>query len=194
MEAVLAVWGAAVSTVLAVREALKWWRDRPIIDVDARLVRIALASEGATNHPRQVAIVNERGIPEGVSLGFSITNSGNQAVQIVSLFFEGPTNEVQVTPADLPAVLEPRTGVSLEVQPEWISFFNPSKLGRVGALDALGTKHAITAASLQSLTVGVAGLPTRSATYKRKNDADTLLEPMVEAFQAFDRAVIVRRR
>lgn len=189
MELLIAAWGALLSTVLVAREVIEWRRGRARLKVSVSLARHALSVDGGEDR-RMVRVEDKRGLPVGVALRVAIANSSTRPLQVVSIFFEGPTFENQVIAEGLPAVLEPRTGLELMLQPEWAA--EPSLIA-VGVLDALGSKHRISDSDLRRLVEAVGEIPVRIKDYRRKEEADTRLEPVVSAFQAFDRTVLVRK-
>jgi hypothetical protein len=192
VEIALAVWGAVLSTVLALRQVIVWWRDRPMITVDVRLSRVALGLDPEDRDPRSVVVTNEKSLQEGVSLAVGVVNHGERATQVVSVVFEGSRAETQVVAVGLPAVLEPETRLDLRVQPEWVAM-QGDDLRAVGVLDALGRKHTVSTAELRELVATVDALPTRVRRYKRKEDTDPRLDAEITAFQAHDRYVLIRR-
>lgn len=192
MELILAVWGAVLATVLAIRQVLSWWNERPQLLVEAHLIRTPLSDTADSPDPRRLPVTNDKGLREGISIGFSIANGGNRSLQIVGLIFESPALQLQVLPERLPAVLEPRTRVDLVIQPERVATLGKD-LQDAGALDALGNKHVLSSPNLRDIMNAVEALPTRVRKYSRKEGADERLPADVEAFQAFDRSVLIRK-
>lgn len=190
METAIAIWGAVVATVLAIREILIWRRDRPLLDVSGSVISVALPSTSDDRDSRFVIVTDHRGIEQGLFLGLGVANRGRRATQVVSAVFSDGKSEQQVAARQLPAVLEPNSRIDLVLQLEWISTHG-ANLVVCGVLDALGRRHHIPSAALRDLVEAVSGLPTRAQRYRRMEGADPRFDERVTAFQAFDPCVLV---
>lgn len=193
----LAIYGALLSTGLAVLAFAKFRRERPLVSVDATTV-FTPAREGDDTHG--VLIHVERGddiLCEEADVEIRIRNAGAAACQISDVFVETATEIQQVRPEGLPIILTPNTSVSVRVQPEYFVPKRPTKEGdleltrvqAVGVFDALGKKHLISKENLASLVQQCGKWPLRTALFKHKESGNTVM-----AFQAKDRATILKKK
>src|ERR1039457_5407167 len=131
VQMIFAIYGAALSTGLAVLTALKFLREKPRISVEATLVN-ASSSEGEKTHGILHRV--KRGddlVWEEVDVEIIVRNSGALACQISDVFIETASAILQVRPNGLPVILDPNTSCSVRIQPEFLA---PKKLGEGGAL------------------------------------------------------------
>ena len=150
LELGLALWGAAVATVLAVKEVLAALRDQPNIEVFAGVVYGA-AKEGEAAHGVSYLDTN-RHQPMWIEadVEFNIRNRGQKACQVTHVVIGDEKTTMIVAPSPLPIVLEPYTAVRVRVQPEMFAMRNAVDISRrsdppefmnvkhVGVLTALG--------------------------------------------------------
>ena len=191
MELALAIWGGALSSLLAVREVLVWRRDRAIVDVTAEIVTVSVPADTSDRDPRCVVVKDERGLERGLIVGLTAVNRGHRPIQILRAYFDDGKSEHQVTARGLPAVLEPGTRVELQLQPEWVATHG-NALAAMGLLDGLGRKHAVVAETRDSIFRSIGMVETRVTRYRRKEGADPRMDDGVTAFQAFDPSVLIR--
>lgn len=197
MGLLLAIYGALLSTALAVLTIVKFLRERPRISVEA-IPLTATASEGDETHGVLVRV--RRGddvVWEQADIEIRIRNAGDQASQITDVFVETATAIQQVRPNDLPVILDPNTSCSVRVQPEYFAPKTTSDEGEledvpveaVGVFDALGKKHRISKENLATLVRRCGELPLRTAVYKHKETGN-----VVVAFQVKDPGTIVPKK
>ena len=187
----LASWGALLSTTLGGMQILVWKRDRALLDVEAVVVSTSMPSLPDQRDPRLTAVEDKRGLERGLFLNVSVINRGRRTIQIIKVFFSDDKSEQQVTPRNLPAILDPNTRVDLTLQLEWVSNYG-TQLRSMGALDALGRRHPVDRDALERVVREVAAIPTRVAKYKRKEGSDPRMDDEVTAFQAYDPAVLIQ--
>jgi len=197
MGLLLAIYGALLSTALAVLTIVKFLRERPRISVDAIPIT-APASESDETHGVLVRV--RRGgdvLWEEADIEIRVRNAGDQACQISGVFVETATAIQQVRPNGLPVILDPNTSCSIRVQPEYFAPKTPTDEGgleeipveAVGVFDALGKKHRISKENLATLVRRCVGLPLRTALYKHNETGN-----VVVAFQVRDAATIVPKK
>ncbi len=128
---------------------------------------------------------------EEILISMTVTNEGERALQIVSVVIETLEERFitvrEVTPPQLPHVLDPRTSVSFAVQKELID--DSVAITFIGVVDALGRRHGLDRQQTQRPVEESWNLPTRVGVYRRKDDP----EKMVRAFAAKDRTSINQR-
>ena len=181
LQVVLALWGAVLSTVLAIIELLKHFRDKPRIVVSADLSFRAANKEADL---KGTLIETDHG-PNEVLLAITAANHGKQALQITACLVEEMNGNLQqVIPSGLPALLAPNTQVQAEIQKEWL---DDVKVVRLGVLDALGRIHAIDPMQLAQLVQKSNALPSNKRKYRHRETGD-----VVEAFQVKDKAVLTK--
>ena len=125
---------------------------------------------------------------------------GINTLQITNIFIETNSYIQQIYPDGLPVILQPRTSVTVRVQPE---FFAPVSLKNfggnkyeliddelisAGAFDGLGKKHKINKKRLSLLNKKINELPLRRGIYKNKKRGNVVI-----AFQAKDKAKIIKK-
>lgn len=197
MELILGIYGAILSTCLAILTIAKFLRERPKISVDARPVSMT-ASKGEDTHGVLVQVTHGHDtLWEEHDIEICVRNSGAQACQISDVFVETPTVVHQVRPTGLPVVLDPNMSHSVRVQPE---YFAPKRLSlegslenetvqAVGILDGLGKKHAISPDNLVALIDKCTTLPVRTSVYRHKQTGNKVV-----AFQVRDPSTMVSKR
>jgi hypothetical protein len=192
-ELILALYGAALSTGLAALTALKFFRERPRISVEASRVHKTAAADQATHGVLVRVKRGEDFLWEEADVEIRVRNAGGQACQISDVFVETATAIHRVRPNGLPAILDPNTSFSVLVQPEYFAPKTCSKEGvlmhipveAVGVFDGLGKKYQISTENLTTLLCGYGGLPVRTAVYKHKQTGN-----FVVAFPVADAATI----
>lgn len=184
-----------MSTSLAVLQFAKWRRDRPRLTVTAKLVHSPASDTEDPNSGIGTPVMVERGrdvLNERVAIAITIANHGEQALQIVGVIVEGGagdiTNANQIVPSPLPAVIEPRSMVTVTVQKEFLDM--ESEVFFFGVVDALGRRHPVAATEAQTLIERAWEMPTRVAWFRRRDDPQA--EP-VRAFQARQPSSITSR-
>ena len=200
LELALGIWGAVVSTAIAILQIFKAIREKPQITIDADTIHIP-SSESESTHGVLVQV--KRGddlLWEEIDVELAIRNSGYASLQITNIFIETNSYIQQIYPDGLPVILQPRTSVTVRVQPE---FFAPVSLKNfggnkyeliddelisAGAFDGLGKKHKINKKRLSLLNKKINELPLRRGIYKNKKRGNVVI-----AFQAKDKAKIIKK-
>jgi hypothetical protein len=188
IELILGIWGAAVSTVVAMQQIVSAVRDSAKIKVEFAIVTHAVAHADDT---LGVKFQSARGDWTEANVEVGIANAGRRALQLTDVFVETSTSIQQLRPDGMPVVLDPNTSVDLVLQPEW---FAPKAVVRVsgadearlddtpvlaiGVLDALGRRHALSRTACEELVRNCRELPLRTALYKSKTTGE-----YVAAFQ-----------
>ena len=192
----LGIYGAVLSTILAVFTIAKFLRERPKISVEAKPVSMT-ASEGQDTHGVLVQVQHGDDVLwEEADVEICVRNSGAQACQISDVFVETADVIHQVTPEGLPVVLDPNTSYRVRVQPE---YFVPKKITSegglanipieaVGVLDGLGKKHRLSNDNLKRLIDKCRVLPVRTSIYKHKETGN-----LIVAFRVKDACSIVSK-
>src|SRR6266542_2493417 len=100
---------------------------------------------------------------EEILISMTVTNEGERALQIVSVVIETLEERFitvrEVTPPQLPHVLDPRTSVSFAVQKELID--DSVAITFIGVVDALGRRHGLDRQQTQRPVEESWNLPTR---------------------------------
>ncbi|MDH6198521.1 hypothetical protein M2272_005180 [Mycobacterium frederiksbergense] len=189
------LWGGVVSTSLAVLQFVKWRRERPRLIVNASLVYHPASrdEDPGEGFGTPLALQQDRDITYSrVVVKLDIANHGEQALQVVGVIIESSNsvtaNANQVVPDGLPAVIEPRSSVVVELQKEFLDM--TSEIRFFGVVDALGRRHAVPEANAKAVIERAWQLPTRVQWVRRRDDPDA--DP-VQAFQAKQRSSITSR-
>jgi hypothetical protein len=201
IELILAIWGAVVSTILAIFEIAKERRQRPKIKVDAT-VSFHTCNEEKETHGVKVKV--QRGddiLVEEALVEITIRNFGLQPIQITAVYIETENNSTQVIPKGFPVILQPNTSVTANVQPEWFApvtldekapksgTLKPREVISIGVFDALGKEHPINKENVESLVESCRNLPLRVGVFKHKETGN-----LVTAFQIKDQAVKLKKQ
>jgi hypothetical protein len=193
---IIAIYGSALSTILAARQMIAWRRDRPLVKVKGALAHATLAeSEIAAAKGTPVWVKHGHDtLLEEVLVSLTVTNEGERALQIVSVLVESVderfVSRLEVIPPQLPHVLDPRTSLSLAVQKEHID--NSLAITFIGVVDALGRRHGLDRQTTSRLAERSWELPTRVSAYRRKDDPNNP-EKTVRAYAATDRTTLTQR-
>jgi hypothetical protein len=182
LKTILAVWGALLSTILALKALMSSARDKPRIKVNAELIFLSCNESDSTKGTK---VYNEKSGWSEVRIRVKASNSGSKSLQIVSVYIDEEKSSHQIFPENIPVVLEPRTQVETTIQKEWI---DKSQINELGVLDALGKRHAIEAIGLEDLLKKSNALPSNKKKYRQKKTGEE-----VEAFQVADRSSINSR-
>lgn len=172
----LAIWGAALSTVLAIKTLISAARDKPRIKISADIVFLPCGEEGKTKGTK---IYDENSGWREIRIGLKASNTGLKSLQIVSVYVVEENVSHQIFPENIPVVLEPRTQVESTIQKEWL---DNSHVIELGVLDALGKRHAIDTNELEGIIVRSNALPSNKKKYRHKETKEE-----VEAFQVADK-------
>ena len=176
IKTVLAIWGAALSTILATKALISAARDRPRIKVSAAIVYLPCDEEGKAKGTK---IYDENSGWREIRIGLKASNSGSKSLQLVSVYVVEENTSHQIFPENIPVVSEPRTQVETTIQKEWL---DDSHVIELGVLDALGKRHAIDAIELEGIIGKSNTLPSNKKKYRHKKTKEE-----VEAFQVADK-------
>ncbi|TDZ95246.1 hypothetical protein CCUG60885_01377 [Mycobacteroides salmoniphilum] len=190
------LWGGVVSTSLAVLQFAKWRRERPRLVVKASLEYVSASAGEDPNAGFGTPLVVKRDrdvLDQRVSVKLNVANHGEQALQVVAIIIEasgsGPiVNVNQIVAEGLPAVIEPRSSVTVDLQKEFLDM--ASEIMFVGFVDALGRRHPVPDTNAKSAIESSWRLPTRVQWYQRRDDPEA--DP-VQAFQAKQQSSITNR-
>ncbi len=172
----IAIWGAALSTILGIKTLISVARDRPRIRVSADLLYLPCSKDAQTKGTK---IHDENGGWREVRIGITASNAGSKSLQLVSVYLLGNDRSDQIFPENIPVVLEPRTQVETTIQKEWV---DNTHVVELGVLDALGKRHAIAPVELDAIVAKSNLLPSNKKKYRHKETNEE-----VEAFQVADR-------
>lgn len=177
LRTILAIWGASLSTVLAIKTLISTVRNKPRIKVIANLIYLSCNEDDNT---RGTKVYNDRGGWSEVLIEVKASNSGSESLQIVSVYIdeEESSSFKQIFPKNIPVVLEPRTQLQTTIQKEWI---DNSKVAELGVLDALGKRHPIDGVELEDLIGRSNALPSNKKKYRYEETGEEF-----EAFQIAD--------
>jgi hypothetical protein len=196
-ELLLSLYGALLSTTLAVLSIAKFLRERPRISVDAELINTT-ALEGDDTHGVLVQVRRGHDVLwEEADVEIRVRNAGDKACQITDVFVETATTIRQVRPEGLPVFLDPNSSCSVRVQPEYFAPKKSTDAGKlegisveaVGVFDGLGKKHRISRDTLEKLVRRCQELPLRTALYRHKETGH-----VIAAFQIKDAGTIVKKK
>ena len=201
IELILAIWGAVVSTVLAIMQIMKERRERPKVLVDATM-SFRSCSEDEDTHGVKVNVKRGQDVLlEEALVQFIVRNSGLQPIQISAVYVETGPTIFQVVPSGLPVVLQPNTSVTAKIQPELVAplaldekapdtnTLKPVEVISMGVFDALGKKHPISEERLGKFVKSCRELPLRIGVFKHKEKGH-----LITAFQIKDEFTIIQKQ
>jgi hypothetical protein len=180
----IGIWGGVVSTSLGVLQFINWRHARPRLVVSCAISNEATSlKDDGTTVGKLVHVQRGRDVlSELVTVRVTVVNHGDKALQLAAIVVESLAEErvnVQhVIPDPLPTVLEPRTGITLDLQKEYLDMAD--QIVFFGVVDALARRHSVPAASAKSVISQSWDLPSRGTWFRRKDDPTS--EP-VRAFQ-----------
>jgi hypothetical protein len=190
----IALWGAVLSTALAILQFVNWRRDRPKVSVTAAIT-LSPISDIEDPDTRGTPVTVQHGsdaLPEEMLITFTIVNGGGKALQISAVVIESiagdHVNIKEITPHPLPVVLEPLTSIITTVQKETIDM--EKSITFIGVVDALGRRYGVEEQACKALVLRSWEAPTRVAWFRRRDDPTA---PMVQAFRMLDRSVLSTR-
>lgn len=186
----VAIYGAGLSTALALTQGFGAWRRRTKVSVSAEVIYSAGASSYGT--PVQVRHGDDV-LTESVEVSFLIRNLGGSPVQVIGLLLESLTADEQtlqthqIAPKGIPVVMEPGTTIEARLQKEQIDLLESCTF--VGIVDGTGRRHAMPRESAAAFIEKCWRLPTRVGVYQRRDDPSE----RVAAFQLRDAAQFTSR-
>ena len=194
---IVSVWGASLSTILAMLTFFDRTRARPIVRTF-----VFLTSRRALEKPEFITAlvrINPREDWEErreFYVEFRAENHGTKPISLHHIYIDTPKNLFYVTPEGLPVVLEAQSRAVIMVQKEFFDDMDISTLERrspaileIGFVDGLDRRYAVPRRQLGNLLARSLELPTGQAVYKRKDDSGS----KVLAFQ-FQHPAVVQPR
>lgn len=184
------VWGAVLSSVLALIQFGTWRLNRPRISVQCTFeVATGIDPEGGDEAILGTPVKVRQGpdvLDKTYFLRMQVSNSGDKGVQISSVTLESleesRVNVHEVVPSLLPTVLEPRTAITLTVQKEFLD--SVSAVTFFGVTDALGKRYGANDVSIREVVQQSWQLPSEVKWFKRRDDPAV----QVQAFPAKQRS------
>lgn len=191
IQTLVAIYGAVLSTALAVLTLLRFLSERPRITVGAQRVAKATVETSASHGVLMRVRHGDDVLLEEVDVEITVANAGIQGCQITDVFIETATSFHLVRPEGLPIILATNTSCAVLVQPEVFAPKRLSKDGKlidesvegVGVFDAVGKKHRIPKKNLIAIVDECRQLPLRTAVYQNKETGN-----LVVAFKLHDTA------
>jgi hypothetical protein len=183
MSLYLALWGAILSTILAVIKIVSVFKDRPRLKLTASFIYTSI---NETDQIKGTRVDHEKSGPMEVLLRFKVVNYGTKPLQITGIIIESEgMNYNQVRPVNFPVVLDGLSSVEADIQKEWI---DKEEVSLLGVVDALGKRHSITKANLQYLLDANQKLPSNKKKFMHKETGE-----IVTAFQAKDAGILIKK-
>lgn len=174
-EFLLSLWGAVLSTLLALGALANAMRARPILSVKAQI-----SEKSASDEPQFIVFEKPAGpygetYPVEICAQFTVTNSGEKDIWLNAVFVETASHVKLVRPNGLPQVILARSFLEIEVQKELFDDIDltleerkMSEVVAAGVIDALGKRHSISKSNLSSLLKDSFEAPTSMSVYRRK--------------------------
>lgn len=176
LELGLSLWGAILSTLLAIATLASALRARPIVKVAAKL-----SEKEASDNPTFVSVEKPVG-PYGdirsveIFVEFLVRNAGEKDIWLNGIFVETDLHVNIVRPTGLPQVLLARTSLEIEVQKELFDSIDlttgarkPAAVVSTGVIDSLGKRYPIPGSDLACLLKACLDAPTTMSLFKRKD-------------------------
>lgn len=193
----LSLWGAALSTVLAVLAIVDRTRARPIIRTHAK-IQISNVRERSkfTTASFKTGRYDDSVVQE-IFVEFRAENHGNKPLSLQHVYIEdGNGNLNYITPEGLPLILEGQSSSKFDIQKEYFDAIDIPTRQRVigdvieiGFVDALDRRYPVSKKELDLILRESLSLPTTRAVYVRKEYP----EDLVVAFQGVHEAILTRR-
>jgi hypothetical protein len=194
----LSLWGAALSTLLAILTLFDRTRARPIIRAHARI-----QLRNASDSPRFMTALVKTGpyddeFLKEIYAEFRVENHGTKPLSLHHIYVEEGEqgNLVYISPPGLPLVLEGESSATFEIQKEHFDAIDipttqriKSKVNEIGFVDALDRRYPVPKKELSELLDESFDLPTTRKLYARKDNE----ERKVVAFQTIHNSIIMRR-
>lgn len=193
MEIVIAIYGAALASLIAIVQAVAALRRRVRIGVSAELTFAALDEkdrESTHGTPIRIDRSGDVGWQEAL-LALTVRNEGGVPVQIVAVVIESlaPNGQLiisQFAPGGLPHVLDPGTRIRIAIQKEPIDMLD--NVTFLGVADALGRRYTPKADEVRATVQRSWELPTRVQKFVRR---DNRSRPPVLAYQNREREAAI---
>ena len=193
---IVSVYGALLSTALALVTVVRFLRERPRISVKASTISVPATPESDTHGVLLLVKETHGTFWKEVNVQVRVHNSGAQQCQIAEVFVETAREIHFVRPLGLPVILQPNTGVTVEIQPEYmvqkvantVGTIRSERVLALGVVDAIGKMHRVRRKNLQDLASRCEDLPMRTVLTKHAGTGDTLV-----GFQVKDDGHIVSK-
>ncbi|MFD4325668.1 hypothetical protein ACFWQC_13605 [Nocardioides sp. NPDC058538] len=185
----IALYGAALASVLAVSQGASAWRQRTRIEVRAHF-------EYEVHNTSGTPVLVERGDDtrmERVAVRFTIRNLGGKPVQVSGVLIESLDSSKmtlhthRITPMGIPIVLDPGTEAETVIQKEQIDLLDSCTF--LGIVDGTGRRHGVPSDQAAEIVKQSWSLPTRVGVFQRRDDP----AKRVVAFRATDPARLTTR-
>jgi hypothetical protein len=184
IELILALWGAVISTILAIIKIISFVNDRPRIKVS---VDFSFSTYKEGNEIRGTLMEDEKRGTLEILLNFTVINSGKKPIQITGIIIKYNNSKYcQVIPRNFPVVLDPLSSIEAEIQKEWI---DKEDVVFIGVVDALGRKYPIKKDNLNNILVQSASLPSNKKMYRNKKSGE-----IVYAFKINDNGKLINTK
>jgi hypothetical protein len=193
----LSVWGAALSTLLALLTLFDRTRARPIIRAHAKIqFRNASESPRFTTASVKTGPYTDEYLKE-IYAEFRVENHGTKPLSLHHIYVEElQGNLVYISPPGLPLVLEGESSATFEIQKEHFDAIDiatqqrvKSTVKEIGFVDALDRRYPVPKMELSELLDESFDLPTTRAIFARKDHE----EHKVVAFQMVHNSIIMLR-
>lgn len=188
---VIAVYGAALSTTLALTQGFGAWRGRTKLAVAVEFFH----SAGRATYGTPIRVKQDNDIlDESVAAQLTIRNLGGVPVQALGVVIEstdfdsGVRLTYQIAPEGFPVVLEPGTTVEGVLQKEHFDMLEECTF--IGIVDGTGRRHAVPRKDAERFLTECWRLPTRVNVFSRRDDPSV----QVAAFQLAEQARLTTRR
>lgn len=188
---VVALYGAMLSTTLALTQGISAWRGRTKLAVTVEFVH----SAGPSKYGTPVQVKRDKDIlDESVAAQLTIRNLGGVPVQALGVVVESTDYEsalrvtYQIAPEGFPVVLEPGTTVEGVLQKE--HFDMSEECTFIGLVDGTGRRHGVPRKDAARFLTECWRLPTRVNVFRRHDDPSE----QVTAFQSAQQARLTTRR
>lgn len=160
----IAIWGAILSTVLAVIYVYDKIMDKGKVYVHADIERLDHPNSPHPPDPHEKFENRVR---------LTVINCGRRAVQVLGIvLIEAASDEKwimhKITPSGFPVVLEPETTIEPVITIQWLHYHKNAIW--LGVVDALGRMYGLSRAELESLLDEAEQLPSTVLWAVRKDD------------------------
>jgi hypothetical protein len=193
----LSMWGATLSTLLAILTLLDRTRARPIIRAHAKI-----QFRNVRGEPKFVCRTFKTGRyddteTQEIFAEFRVENHGTRPLSLQHIYVEEEKGNLNyITPDGLPIVLEGQSSAKFEIQKEYFDAIDFSSKERIianvieiGFVDALDRRYRVGKKETNLLLCESLFLPTTRALFRRKEHP----EDVVSAFQTVHKAILTRR-
>lgn len=188
---VVALYGAMLSTTLALTQGVSAWRGRTKLAVAVEF----LHSAGPSTYGTPVQVKRNGDIlDESVIAQLTIRNLGGVPVQALGVVVEstdfdsGLRTTYQIAPEGFPVVLEPGTTVEGVLQKEHFDMLDECTF--IGLVDGTGRRHGVPPKNAARFLTECWRLPTRVNVFGRRDDPSE----QVAAFQSAQQVSLTTRR